>query len=92
MSEERKKTSCPNCLGPAVKEGNTIICEVCDATFTFTKTGGAKLKELGRLDTIDERLDRLESILPGREPDPAKLEPDPANLEPDPADEESILG
>jgi len=93
MAEEPKKANCPNCLGPAIKEGNKIICEICDATFTFTKTGGTKVKDLGRLNSIEERLDRVESLLPGQEPDPAKLKPDPANLESDPTDNESsILG
>ena len=100
MTEETKKLTCPNCLGPAIKEGNKIVCEKCDATFTVTKTGSAKVVELGRLDSIEDRLDRVESRLPGDEPDPANLEPDPANLEPDPANlepdpagnEGSILG
>lgn len=93
MSEEPKQARCPNCLGPAVKEGNTIICEVCDATYAFTKKGGAKLKEVGRLDSFEKRLDRLDSLFPIEEPDPAKLEPDPAKLEPDPDDDDdSILG
>ena len=94
MTEEPTptKTVCPNCQGEAIKEGNKIICEKCDATFTITRTGSAKVKEIGRLDSLEKRLDRVESILPVHEPDPAKLEPDPAKLEPDPADEESILG
>ena len=93
MPEEPKKISCPNCLGPAIKEGDNIICEKCDATFSFKKTGGAKVQDIGRLNAIEERLGRVESLLPGEEPDPAKLEPDPADNEPDPAKEESsILG
>lgn len=85
---EPKKISCPNCSGIAIMEGNVITCESCDATFKLTKTGGAKVKEIGRLDDIEQRLDRLDGLLPG-EPDPAELEPDPANLEPDP---DSLLG
>jgi len=93
MPEELKKVSCPNCLGHASKEGNKIICEVCDATFTFKKTGGAKVQEIGRLDSIEERLEHVESLLPGQEPDPDELEPDPAALEPEPEEEEtSLLG
>ena len=99
------KISCPNCSGIAIKDGDVVVCEACDATFKVTKVGGAKLLEIGRLDGIDKRLDRIESLLPGEEPDPANLEPDPAenepdpaNLEPDPAvnepasDNNSILG
>lgn len=85
MSEESKstKTVCPNCLGEAIREGNKIICETCDATFTFTKTGGARLKEIGRLDSIEQRLNRVESLLPGEE-----LE----SKESDEPEESSILG
>lgn len=95
MSEESKKTNCPNCLGPAVKEGKTIICEVCDATFTFTKTGGAKVKEIGRLDNIEKRLDRLDSLLPGEEPqsdDKPVLPPEEQVANYDEPEESSILG
>jgi len=93
MAEEPKKISCPNCLGPASKEGNKIICEVCDATFTFKKTGGAKVQEIGRLDSIEERLDRVEDLLPGQEPGPAEPEPEPAESELEPEEEEtSLLG
>jgi len=95
MSDEPKKISCPNCSGIAFKEGNKVTCESCDSTFTITKTGGAKVKEIGRLDSIEQRLDRLDGLLPG-EPNPADLEPDPANLELDPAvlepDPDSLLG
>ena len=91
MAEEPKKVSCPNCLGPAIKEGNKIICETCDAEFTFTKTGGAKVTKLGPIEDHEQRIKKLESLIPGQEPDPAKLDPDPADLEPDPAAQESSL-
>lgn len=83
MSEEPKQTNCPNCLGQAIKEGNKIICETCDATFTFTKTGGAKLKEIGKLNDHEERISHLESLLPGQEPEPKPK---------DKPEEPSILG
>lgn len=76
MPEDPKKISCPGCAGIAVKEGDKIICETCDATFTITKTGGAKLKEIGRLDNIEKRLDHVESLLPGQEPEPVEDEPE----------------
>ena len=87
MTEEPTTTKivCPNCQGEAVKEGNKIICETCDATFTFTKTGGAKLKAIGRLDDIEQRLDRVESLLPGEEPQSVE---DPIEE----TQEQSILG
>lgn len=69
MSEETKKIVCPNCLGEAIKEGNKIICETCDATFTFTKTGAAKVENVGRLDSLEKRVDRIETFIPGQEPD-----------------------
>jgi hypothetical protein len=89
-----EKVNCPSCGGPAIKEGNIITCENCDAEFTFTKTGEAKIKDIGRLKTLEERVDHHEDLLQGliSEPDPAKLEPDPAKKEPDPNDEDSILG
>lgn len=85
MIEESKQVSCPNCLGPAIKEGNKIICEACDATFTITRTGGAKVKEIGKLNDHEGRIIRLESLLLGQEPAPEPKKPD----EPE---ESSILG
>lgn len=87
MSEEPKQTNCPNCLGQAIKEGNKIICETCDATFTFNKTGGAKVKEIGRLDNIEKRLDQHDNLLQGLLPEP---EPEPKLK--DKAEESSLLG
>lgn len=81
---ESKKIVCPNCLGPAIKEGNKIICENCDATFTFTKTSGAKLETIGRLEAVEKRLDRIDSLLPGEEPEVSEETSDD--------DEPSILG
>lgn len=94
-----KKWTCPNCQGPAIKEGNKIICVVCDATFTVTMTGGAKVKDIGRLDNFEQRLSRVESLLPGEE----STEDDEPTLPPEeqvanykepkePTEETSILG
>lgn len=88
MSEEPKQTKeayCPNCQKPSIREGNKIICERCDATFTIIKTGGAKVKDIGRLNSLEDRMDRVESLLPGQEPEPEPDEP----VEPE---ESSILG
>lgn len=80
---EQQKIVCPNCGAQALKDGTKIVCESCDATFSFKKTGGAKVVDIGRLEKIEGRLDSVESRLPGQEPDPA----DPADLqEPDPQD------
>jgi len=87
MSEEptSTKTVCPNCQGEAIKEGNKVICEKCDATFTITRTGGARLKEIGRMDDIEQRLDRLDELFPVEEPQ----QDDKPEDEPE---EQSILG
>jgi uncharacterized Zn finger protein (UPF0148 family) len=60
MSEESSKAvNCPNCQGPAIRTGNEITCETCDATFVITKKQGAKVKTLG----IDQRLKNLEDAV-----------------------------
>lgn len=83
MSEKTKKIVCPNCGARAIKDGNKIVCESCDATYSFKKTGGAKVLDIGRLDSIESRLSHVESLLPGQDPDPA---------EPDEPEEDSLLG
>ena len=57
MSE---KIPCPNCLEPAEKSGNKIICQACDSTFVITKTGGAKVKEIGWKENIENRVKKIE--------------------------------
>ena len=86
MSNEKKVISCPNCGHPAVKEGNKIVCEKCDATFTLTRTGAAKVADVGRIQTIEDRLDKIESVLPGQEPEP------PQEQQPAESDETNLLG
>jgi len=90
MSEQPKKIVCPNCGAKAVKDGTKIVCESCDATFSFKKTGGAKVLEIGRLESVEKRLDRLDALLPGPEPEP-EPEPDPSDVPVEPV-EDSILG
>jgi len=84
MSEEPKKIVCPNCGTRAIKEGSKIVCETCDATFELKKTGGAKVVELGRLDSFEQRLKRVESLLPGQDP------PEPVTN--DDNEDDSVLG
>ena len=86
MAEEptKKVQYCPNCLGPAIREGNEITCEKCDAIFIITKKEGARIKQLGSIEDHEQRLKKLESLIPG-EPE---LEP----KEPDEPEEPSILG
>jgi len=56
---------CPNCQQPALREGNEITCEKCDAIYRITKTDGAKVKSQGRLDFLEERIEKIEAALPG---------------------------
>lgn len=61
MTEEKKAVQCPSCQGPAIKEGNEITCEPCDATFTVTKTGAARVKDTGKIEDHEKRITELES-------------------------------
>lgn len=58
--DKARATSCPNCLNPAMRLGNEVTCEKCDAVFVITKKQGAKVKELGPIDEIKQRVTRLE--------------------------------
>jgi len=70
MPQEKPQAAfCPNCQQPAIREGNEITCEHCDATFKITKTGGAKVKKLGEIEEIKNRLDRLEAQQAVQEPE-----------------------
>ena len=60
MAKEPTETKCPNCLGPAVMEGSEITCENCDAVFTIKKTGAARVKQIGRIESLEDRVGRLE--------------------------------
>jgi len=63
MPEEKPKaTSCPNCLKPAIRVGNEVTCEHCDAIFVITKKQGAKVKDFGQLRDHEERLKKLEAL------------------------------
>ncbi len=86
MSNEKKKIPCPNCGKEAEKEGNKIVCETCDATFSLTRTGAARVADVGRFQTIEDRLDKIESVLPGQEPEP------PQEQQPAESDETNLLG
>lgn len=84
---ETKEAFCPNCQKPAIRSGNEIACERCDAIFVITKKEGAKVKQLGPIEDHEKRISWLESIIPEPEPEP-KPEPKPES-EPE---ETSILG
>lgn len=79
---ESVKIACPNCGQPAQKEGNKVTCENCDAIYTITKTGSAKVKELGAIEDHEQRIAKLESLLPGQEPPPDDPPDDPPEEEP----------
>lgn len=61
MAEEKAKVGyCPNCGEPAIKEGNRITCEKCDAVFRVTENG-ARIEKTGVLDDHERRLAELEA-------------------------------
>ena len=87
-SEKPKSATCPNCQEPAVRTGDEITCEICDATFTITKKAGVKVKEMGPMQSIRDRLARLEATIldePPAEPDQTELSPGSENNHATPA-------
>ena len=87
--DEKKIILCPNCQQMATKAGNEITCERCDAVFVVTKKQGAKLKQIGAIEDLTERVAKLESLIPDDEPQPEEA---PADPETDPeSEEEDIL-
>jgi len=61
---------CPNCNGPATREDDEITCAACDATFII-KQKEVKVKQIGTIEDLSKRVQRLEGLLPG---EPAKKE------------------
>jgi len=89
MSE---KVQCPNCLEMAEKVGNKITCQACDSVLTVTRTGGAKVKEIGWKDKIEERIGAIEGLLsPEPEPEPTPEDLVETDPEADADAEEPIL-
>lgn len=62
MSKVRP-TKCPYCQADAIfdEDKKIIICELCDAEYKVTKEGGAKVKKLGVLDDLQNRVSALEA-------------------------------
>lgn len=56
---EQEVIYCPNCMKPAIKIGNEITCDHCDATFRVTKIKENELKEI----RISDRLTALEKAV-----------------------------
>lgn len=61
---ETTATICPNCQKPALRTGDEITCENCDAVFTITKKQEAKVKEFGLIQNHEERITQLEKFIP----------------------------
>ena len=88
MAEEKPETTfCPNCRQPAVRTGNEIACENCDAVFVITKKEGPKVKELGPLKDLTKRVEILEAA---QQTEPVNPGPDDDQNEND-EEEEPIL-
>lgn len=68
---------CPNCNAPGIRKGKVIACQICDASFRFTKEG-PQVEELGPFDKLEQRVTDLEG---GGITEPAKPQP----VEPDEA-------
>lgn len=89
---------CPNCNAPGIRKGKVIICQVCNASFRWTKEG-PKVEELGPFDELAARVTALEGgkqPLPepsGKQPaEPAEPQPaEPAKAQPaEPSDDDGI--
>lgn len=83
--------TCPNCLGPAIKVGNEITCEKCDASFRITKQQN-KLKDIRisrRLDLLEEKVFGSEELPPEAPPEPPPEAPPETPPEPEPKAKEA---
>ena len=71
--EQAKAITCPNCGKPALRSGDEITCEYCDAEFVITKKQETQVKQFGKIDDHEKRLQALEQSA-GKEPQ--KSEPE----------------
>ena len=60
--DEQQPAFCPNCNKPAIRRGMVIDCENCNATFRFTPEG-PKVKSIGKIDELEERVTALEEVI-----------------------------
>lgn len=67
-NENAKAVNCPNCQGPAIKAGNEITCEKCDATFVVVKKEGAKVQQIGPIADHETRIKALEDLAKPKAP------------------------
>lgn len=73
-----KPAHCPNCDQSAIRIGNEITCETCDAIFVVNKKGESRVKEIGILDRLKSVEQKIDKLLPA-EPEPKpemELQPD----------------
>jgi len=83
------KVHCPNCNGPAIREGDEITCEKCDAVFVI-KQKEPKVVQIGRLNELEQRVGSIETLLRGVEP--KKEDPKPPKEEAPKTDDGFIVG
>lgn len=98
MSNNKHPTiqPCPNCQRDAIRVGNKITCEACDAIFEIKKTGAAQVKKVGPYADLLERVKKIEGKVFGEpEPEPEqRTEPEPEpgqRTEPEPDDAEDDI-
>lgn len=59
---------CPNCTAPALKEGNKITCEKCDAVFAITRAGSAKVVDLNIMQRVKQLEDEVATLKGNKQP------------------------
>jgi hypothetical protein len=64
-----KECFCPNCGGPAKREGRQVVCEKCDAVFEVNKKNEAKVKQVSPLAALEHRVSKIEDLLGPEKPD-----------------------
>ena len=80
---EKEHVWCPNCRQICEKNGNVLVCTVCDATYKITKTGGAKVAEMGWKKKIEKRVGDIETLLAPEPEEVAAAEADAAAEQPE---------
>ena len=62
--EGKKIKHCPNCGDTNIKQkGNEVLCLSCECIFEISNKGEARVKKIGALDEIHERLDKIEQTV-----------------------------
>lgn len=76
-NEKSKAVTCPNCAGPAIRSGDEIACEQCNAIYEIKKKPAGEEKKVKSLG-IEDRLTKIESRLFG---DKGEQKPDESEAE-----------